>query len=330
MSKVLITGGGGFIGEHLARRLEAGEHQVDLVDDFSRGVPDERLKELLAKPGVRLLQRNLLDPPALDDAPTDYDVIFHLAAIVGVANVLGRPYDVLQQNLVLLLNLLSFAERQENLGRFVFTSTSEIYAGTLEAFGLEIPTPESAPITVPDVRLPRTSYMLSKLYGEALCLQGTVPATVVRPHNFYGPRMGLSHVIPELLQRAHAAPDGGALEVFSPEHRRTFCFIDDAVEMLRLAAETESCAGEALNVGRQTPEVPIEDLARLVIDVVGRDLEIVGMPATAGSPVRRAPDMTKTAELTGYRAQVDLEDGVRRTYAWYAENVFAGAGVSAH
>lgn len=329
MSKVLITGGGGFIGEHLARRLQAGGHQVDLVDDFSRGVPDDRLKDLLVKPGVRLLERDLLDSAALDDAPTDYDVIFHLAAIVGVANVLRRPYEVLQQNLVLLLNLLSFAERQESLGRFVFASTSEIYGGTLEAFGVKIPTPESAPITVPDVRLPRTSYMLSKLYGEALCLQGAVPATVVRPHNFYGPRMGLSHVIPELLQRAHAAPDGGTLEVFSPAHRRTFCFIDDAVEMLRLAAERESCADEALNIGRQTPEVLIEDLARLVIEVVGRDLEVVGKPETAGSPVRRAPDMTKTADLTGYQPRVDLEEGVRRTYEWYAENVFAGAGVSA-
>lgn len=329
MSKVLITGGGGFIGGHLARRLEDAGHQIDLVDDFSRGVPDSDLKELLAKPGVRLIERDLLAPEALAEGDTDYDLIFHLAAIVGVANVLGRPYDVLHQNLVLLLNLLDFAERQDDLSRFVFASTSEIYAGTLEAFGVDIPTPESAPITVPDVRLPRTSYMLSKLYGEALCLQGNVRATVVRPHNFYGPRMGLSHVIPELLQRAHAAPDGGSLDVFSPDHRRTFCFIDDAVEIMHLAAESESCVGEALNVGRQEPEVRIEDLARLVIEVVGRDLEVVGKPATAGSPERRAPDMTKTSGLTGYTAQVDLEDGVRRTYDWYAENVFAGAGISA-
>ena len=329
MTKVLITGGCGFIGGHLARRLEGAGHRVDLVDDFSRGVPDRDLKELLARPEVRLIERDLLDPGALAECDTDYDLIFHLAAIVGVANVLDRPYDVLHQNLVLLLNLLAFSERQDDLGRFVFTSTSEIYAGTLDAFGLEIPTPESAPITVPDVRVPRTSYMLSKLYGEALCLQGNVSATVVRPHNFYGPRMGLSHVIPELLQRAHATPDGGALEVFSPEHRRTFCFIDDAVEMLSLAAESESCAGEVLNVGRQEPEVRIEDLARMVIDVVGRDLEVVGKPVTEGSPARRAPDMSKTAELTGYRARVDLEEGVRRTYAWYAENVFAGAGISA-
>jgi nucleoside-diphosphate-sugar epimerase len=329
VSKVLITGGGGFIGGHLAGRLERDGHEVHLVDNFARGVADRDLEALLERPSVSLLERDLLDPAAVADLDDDYDLIFHLAAIVGVANVLGRPYDVLHQNMVLLLNLLDLAQRQRDLGRFVFASTSEIYAGTLEAFDLPVPTPETSPITVPDVRLPRTSYMLSKLYGEALCLQADLPATIVRPHNFYGPRMGLSHVIPELLQRAHDAADGDRLEVYSVDHRRTFCFIDDAIELLRLTAESPDCVDEQLNVGREGPEVEIGELARLVVEVVGRDLEIVALPATAGSPPRRAPDMTKTTRLAGYAAQVDLADGVRRTYDWYREKVFGGAGVSA-
>jgi nucleoside-diphosphate-sugar epimerase len=329
MAKVLITGGGGFIGGHLAGRLERDGHTVDLVDNFARGVPDADLQALLGRPAVGLIERDLLDPGALDDLDADYDVVFHLAAIVGVANVLGRPYDVLHDNMVLLLNLLRFAERQSSLERFVFASTSEIYAGTLEAFTLPIPTPETSPIAVPDVSQPRTSYMLSKLYGEALCVQSPIRSTIVRPHNFYGPRMGLSHVIPELLQRAHAASDGDKLEVYSVDHRRTFCFIDDAVEMLALAALSPACEGETLNVGREAPEIEIGELARIVVEAVGRDLEIVPLPATPGSPPRRAPEMSKATELTGYTAQVDVADGVQRTYDWYRERVFDGAGVSA-
>ena len=325
MSKVLVTGGSGFIGGHLARRLVERGDEVHLVDNFSRGRRDRDLEELLESPGVRLLERDLLEPDALAGLDRDYELVFHLAAIVGVANVLEAPERVLRENVALLLPLLDFAREQGRLGRFVFASTSEVYAGTLELGTLPVPTPETAPLTLPDLRHPRTSYMLSKLYGEALCLQSGVPATVVRPHNVYGPRMGLAHVIPELLQRAHAAEDGGTLQVYSVDHRRTFCHVDDAVEMLLRAAGEPRCEGEALNLGTQSPEVRIGELAELIVRVVGRELEIEPLPATPGSPVRRCPDMSKTSELTGYSARVGLEEGVRDTYAWYRENAFAPA-----
>jgi len=171
--------------------------------------------------------------------------------------------------------------------------------------------------------------MLSKLYGEALCLGSGLPVTIVRPHNFYGPRMGLSHVIPELLKRAHEAPDGGILEVYSVDHRRTFCFIEDAVETIARASEEPACEGETLNIGTQEPEISIGELAELVACVVGKTLEITPLPATPGSPQRRCPDISKTASLTGYRPRVSLDEGVRRTYDWYRTVVFAGEGVSA-
>jgi UDP-glucuronate decarboxylase len=330
MAKALITGGGGFIGGHLASRLADEGYAVDLVDNLSRGVVDADLEALLDRPSTSLLQVDLLGADPLAGLTADYDLIFHLAAIVGVRNVLERPGDVLRQNVELLVNLLDFARRNEGLGRFVFASTSEVYAGTLEASTMAIPTPESTPVTIVDPGDARTAYLLSKIYGEALCLQeASVPVTVVRPHNFYGPRMGLSHVIPELLQRAHSTEDGGTLEVYSVDHRRTFCHIRDAVEMLWRSATSPDCAGEVLNVGREEPEIEIGTLARIVIDTVGHQLEIVPAPATPGSPARRAPDMTKTSRLTGYTAEVSVEEGVRDTYAWYCKNVFSGSGISA-
>ncbi len=324
MKKALLTGGAGFIGSHLAQRLVESGYAVDLVDDFSRGSNDDRIASLQSSGNVRLLESDLRRPGALDDADDDYEHVVHLAAIVGVANVVDRPYAVLRDNVSMTEQALALARRQRALQRFLFASTSEVYSGTLEKFDLPVPTPEQTPLALPDLDRPRTTYMLSKLYGEAMCHNAGVPFTIVRPHNVYGPRMGLAHVIPELLQRAHNASDG-RLEVFSVEHKRTFCFVDDAVEMIVRSLESPRCEGQALNVGTQAPEVTIGELAALIVEVVGKELEIVPLPATPGSPVRRCPDMSRTAELTGYSSRVALEDGVRRTYDAYRTRVFEPA-----
>lgn len=322
MSHVLITGGGGFIGAHLARFLADRDHEVDLVDDFSRGRLDADLSALVERLNVRLVEKDMLAPGALEDLSADYGLIFHLAAIVGVANVLEAPDRVLRRNVELLVAALELGARQRDLERFVFASTSEVYAGTLALGNLPLPTPENAPLTVPDPRLPRTSYMLSKIFGEAMSFQSGLPVTVVRPHNVYGPRMGLAHVIPELLQRAYEAEDGGRLGVYSVEHRRTFCHVSDAVEMFSRAAQAPEGVGETLNVGKQKPEIPIGELAELIVEVVGRRLEIEALEAHPGSPARRCPDMTRTSEVTGYVAEMSIEDGVRDTYDWYRRKVF--------
>jgi UDP-glucose 4-epimerase len=322
VSRALVTGGCGFIGSHLARRLVADGWEVDLLDDFSRAAHDEDLRALLEAPGVRLVERDLREPGALDGLGP-HELVFHLAAMLGVANVLEHPYETLRDNNAMLVTVLEWARGQSAPPRLVFASTSEIYAGTLEEGLLPVPTPEEVPIVVPPRERPRTSYMLSKLYGEALCLAAGVPVTIVRPHNFYGPRMGMSHVIPELLGRAHAAPDGGTLEVYSVDHRRTFCFIDDAVELVLRAALAPEAEGRALNAGAQEPECTIREVAEVVCRTVGKTLEILPQPPTPGSPERRAPDLTAMTEATGYTPAVGLEEGVRRTYDWYRTNVFS-------
>lgn len=327
--KTLITGGAGFIGAHLADRLQQDGAQVDLVDDFSRGRHDADLDELLARPGVACITRDLRDPRALDGLDTDYDVVFHLAAIVGVANVQARPYDVLRDNVELLLRVQDFARRQIDLRRLVFASTSEIHAGSLRHLNLPMPTPETAAIALPDLTGPRTSYLLSKLYGEALCHHAGVPFTVVRPHNIYGPRMGLAHVIPELLQRAERTPAGAKLEVFSPGHTRAFCYVADAVEMLVRLAAAPSAESGVFNLGNQGEEVAIGALAQRIAALLGKDLEIVAGPDTPGSPVRRCPDMTRTVATTDYRPRIDLDAGLARTYAWYRDRVFGAEPAAA-
>lgn len=322
MKKALITGGTGFIGLNLAGLLTQHGVQVDLLDNFSRGSKSEQVIKLAKNPLVDVLERDLRDGAALADLADDYSHIFHLAAIVGVANVDARPFATLADNVRMALSALDLAARQRSLERLVFASTSEVYAGSLGMTEFPIPTPETVDIRLPNLARPRSSYMLSKIYGEALTLHSGLPITNIRPHNVYGPRMGMAHAIPELLKRAWQLSSGTPLKVYSVEQTRTFCFVDDAVEQIRLLAESHEALGECVNVGNQGPEIRIGELAEIILRTVGKNNPIEPMPAPAGSPERRCPDMAKCAQITGYTARIDLEEGARRTFEWYRKHIF--------
>jgi len=328
MKKVLITGGAGFIGYHLASSLVQKDCIVDIADNFTRGIKDNFLIELSNHDNVNLLDLDLLNKASFETLDTDYNYIYHLAAVIGVQFVLKAPYDVLTKNMELLSNTIEFGRKQKHLKKLVFTSTSEIYAGTLRHFNLPVPTPESTPLAVTDLSENRTSYMLSKIYGEALCLHSGLPVTIIRPHNFYGPRMGLSHVVPELFKKAFFGKED-KLTVFSPDHRRTFCYIDDAVEIIRILAESDASTGEAYNAGNESPEITMNSLAEKILEITGSDLVVKAGPVTEGSPRRRCPDMSKTAKATEYTPAVSLDEGLQRTFIWYKTNVFQNMGNSA-
>lgn len=327
--KVLITGGAGFMGLHLARRLLDEGFEVHLVDNFARGVRDADLEKVLAHPGASFSSMDCLDAQAVAELPTDCDYIFHLAAIIGVVHVMRQPYRVLMDNLNLMDNLIEHARRQKHLKRFMYPSTSEVYAGTLEYFDLPIPTPESTPLAVTELSRPRTSYMLSKICGECLCHYADIPSTIFRPHNVYGPRMGLVHVVPGQLKKAWDASDGDVIAVPSVDQTRCFCYVDDAVEMLLRMMTSSQCEGRTLNLGTQDPEVTIREVAATCHEVVGRKVTIQAEPPPPGSPDRRGPDMSLTTELVGYRSQISLREGVERTHDWYRANVFESGGPSA-
>jgi nucleoside-diphosphate-sugar epimerase len=319
VEKVLITGGAGFIGAHLAHGLIKNGAEVHLLDNFSRGKRDRDLEALLEHPFVTMLN---IDMMACDVPYVDYDVIYHLAAIIGVSNVLEKPFEVLRANVELTLRSIEWAKAQRSLRRFLFASSSEVYAGTLKYFSIELPTPEATALTATDLSHPRTSYMLSKIYGEALVMHSGLPYTIFRPHNVYGPRMGMAHVIPELLQKAYKLPPGGTLSIFSPKHTRTFCYIDDAVFLLRKMAEAKECQCEVLNLGQQAPEITIEHLATVILKVLGKTAVIEKKEDTPGSPARRCPNMEKASSLLGSIQETSLEDGIGKTFEWYKETFF--------
>ena len=320
--RILITGGAGFIGAHLARCLAESGYVVCLVDNLTRGVVDRDLEILLEKSETTFSVVDMLDQNKVLALGSDFHAIFHLAAIVGVVHVIERPYEVLVENTRMLENVIALSRQQESLSRLLFASTSEVYAGTLKHFELDVPTPVDSALAVKGLGDRRTSYMLSKIFGEALCQAAEIPFTIFRPHNIYGPRMGMSHVIPEQLKKVWAAVTGDRLGVHSVDHRRSFCYINDAVEMLKRILETSACAGKTINLGTQAPEVTIREVVETCIDVAGKSLGIRVLSPTPGSPERRAPDMGLTKELIDFESRFSLRQGIEQTWAWYREHVF--------
>lgn len=324
--KILITGGAGFLGLHLARRLAGEGGQLTLVDNFVRGRRDPDLEQLVALPNVRLVTGDLTRPDTYQALGAGYDEVYHLAAIIGVQNVLDRPHEVVRVNAMATLLLLDWCVAGGGR-RFLFSSTSEAYAWTQAFHPLPIPTPEAVPLALVDLHNPRSSYAGSKIFGELAVAQygrmHALPAVVVRYHNVYGPRMGFEHVIPQLYQRALAQP--GPLTVYSPDHLRAFCHVADAVDGTLAAMRTPAAAGGTFNLGNDRAETTIADLARQILAVAGRPPEIHGVPAANDPIQRRCPDLAQARQVLGYAPRVSLADGLADTLAWYRQ-AFAEQG----
>lgn len=326
MRRILVTGGGGFIGFHLSRHLaEQPDVELTIADNWFRaGAPDGEIETLRRRPRVRVASLDLTSRAEWDELSVGgtYDEIYHLAAINGTRFFYERPYDVLRVNTLGCVHLVDWLSATEKFARskVVFASSSEVYAG-LEAMGrLPLPTPETVGSAFTDLANPRISYGVSKLAGELAIRHGAARGgrswVILRYHNVYGPRMGTEHVIPALCERVARRED--PLRVFGAEQRRAFCYVDDAVEATRQLME-RPVSGEVVHVGNPADEVTMEDLAVRVAACAGYQPALERVLAPAGSVSRRCPDVAKLQRLTGWQPRVALDEGLARTYRWYAE-----------
>jgi len=325
--KFLITGGAGFIGFHLAHRiLREPDAEVILVDNFRRGQLDRGLKELLDHGRTQFIECDLSDRGAVLALPRAH-VVFHLAAVVGVQNVVSSPGEVLRTNVLGAFNCLEYVRGLPDCERLVFSSTSEVYAGALAEYGIKIPTPEITPLVISNLKKPRGTYAVSKMVGEMAMLMealaGDLQVTVVRYHNIYGPRMGLSHVIPEMIVKCC---NGGAVAVASPDHTRAFCFITDAVDATLALSKAAHASGEIYNIGNPQEEIKIWELAMRINAMCKARAQLERGGVTPGSPERRSPDIAKLTGTTGFTPKVPLEEGLYQTLDWYSREI--GIGVN--
>ena len=317
MASILVLGGAGFIGFHLALRLADEGHALTLVDDLSRGRSDAAVAALCARPGVRLLEADLTAPGALAALPRRWEQVYMLAAVVGVRNVERDPARVLRTNTLALQVLLDWLPGEGET--LFFASTSEVYAGSVAMGLVPVPTPETVAVAFPDVSAVRASYAISKLTGEAMVTHAGrargLRCVIGRYHNVYGPRMGRDHVIPELALRAIRRED--PFRLYGATQRRAFCHVSDAVEATVRLVGAERAAGQVVNIGNDAEETVIEDLASLIIRRAGYRPALDRVAAPAGSPERRCPDLGRLRALTGFTPKVSLETGVAETYDWY-------------
>jgi UDP-glucose 4-epimerase len=317
-TRVVVTGGGGFIGAYLVRRLVRDGWDVTVVDTMVRGNAG-RLAEI--GDDIALFTCDVRDQGALEKAFAGAEVVMHLAAINGTENFYKRPELVLDVGLRGALAVVN-AGRNAGVRDLVVASSAEVYQTASV-----VPTPESVPLMLPDSLNPRYSYGGSKIATELIAFDYAQDhyrqVQVFRPHNVYGPDMGYKHVIPQFIAKAAAARDttSGGRAPFQIQgdgsETRAFCYVDDVVDGV-LTMYQNGGHREIFHIGNDE-EVSIRDLAIRVAKVVGAEVQICPTEAAAGGTQRRCPDISKMRRL-GYCPAVSLDDGLKPTAAWYLQH----------
>lgn len=323
--KALITGGAGFVGSHLAKRLVHSGYEVVIADNFFRSEKDADLKELLVNPSVTMIEGDLTKAESWDKLGNGYDHVYHLASINGTKLFYEIPHEVLRIGIMSAFHALDWFREKNGKkdAKILFTSSNEAYAGALEAFGkLPIPTPENVPLVIADTYNARWSYGGHKLIGELLFIHYAKAynfrMSIVRPHNFYGPREGYLHVIPEIIERARQKTD--PFPIFGSDDMRSFCYIDDAVEAIQAVMESTKTDGGTYHIG-SNDEIVIKDLIEKIFTIMNwhpDKLDIKSSPA--GSVKRRLADVSKIKKDTGWEAKTSLDEGLKKIVDWYLKN----------
>lgn len=316
-TRAVVTGGGGFIGAYLVKRLVRDGWDVAVVDTMVRG-DASRLAEVADD--IELFSCDVRDEQALERAFSGAQVVMHLAAINGTENFYKRPELVLDVGLRGALAVVN-AGRSAGVPDLVVASTAEVYQTPSV-----VPTPETIALTLPDSLNPRYSYGGSKIVSELIAFNYARDhydrVQVFRPHNVYGPDMGWKHVLPQFITRAISGSEANTGSVpFEIQgdgtETRAFCFVDDIVEGI-LTMYANGGHRAIYHIGNDE-EVTILELARRVGEALEVELDIQPGPAAAGGTPRRCPDISKMRNL-GYQPRVNLEEGLRRTVRWYAEH----------
>ncbi len=306
--KYLITGGAGFIGGHLTETLLADGHEVTVLDNLSTG-SRSNLAAVAALPALRFLEDDILTMSGLDALVAEHDVVYHLAAAVGVDMVVKDPIHTITTNIEASEKVLRATARHRK--RVILASTSEVYGKSANAqFS------ESDDLLIGSPMHSRWSYACSKLLDEFYVMayhQMTgMPGTVVRLFNTVGPRQTGRYgmVVPRMVQ---AALENRPMPVYGDgQQSRCFCHVFDTVRALRALAMEKKAEGRIFNIGSQH-SITILELAQAVINMLGSSSPIAFIPyEEAYAPGfedmrRRVPDITAVRELLGWSPEYTLE-----------------------
>ena len=306
---MLVTGAGGFIGSHLTERLV---HLGARTRAFVHYNADGRLGWLdrsAVEGDVEIFAGDIRDPATLQPALDGVDVVFHLAALIAIPYSYISPLSYVRTNIEGTLNVMDCALKAD-VGRVVHTSTSETY-GTARY----VPIDEEHPACA------QSPYAASKIGADQIAASYArsfgLPVVTVRPFNTFGPRQSLRAVIPTIVAQAVA---GAEVRLGSLAPRRDFTYIADTVDAFARAGDAPAAVGETMNVGTGH-DVSVGDVVEIVRRLVDADVAVIHDPGRVrpdASEVRRLVcDASKAEKLLGWRARVDLEQGLAETVEWF-------------
>jgi UDP-glucose 4-epimerase len=304
--KAVVTGGAGFIGSHLTDYLLENDIEVTVLDNFGASS-----KSNLIRPhkNLRIQKADVSDQKQIEPFIKQADIVFDLAAIVGVVVASSRPIEVLNTNIAAIKNIIE-SSLDSNVKKIVYASSSEVYGN-----GMRSPVTEDLPLT------PISPYGISKIVGEtylrAYWEKYGLQSSIVRYFNAYGPKQSvtpLSFVVPSFIYKAlHHEP----IQIYgSGQQTRDFTYISDTVEGTYLVAEKGKGDAAPYNICTGV-ETTLIDLARLVCSVIGNRCEISNVESRKFDITRRCGDFSKAHKEIGYSPKVELREGLRRTVEYY-------------
>jgi UDP-glucose 4-epimerase len=327
--KALVTGGAGYIGSNLVDALLARGDEVCVIDNLSTGSVGN-IRHHLDNPRFRFVNDTILSTGSLERLVEEADLVFHLAAAVGVKYIVDDPIGTITTNVRGSENVLAMAYRYWK--RVVVASTSEVYGKSQGGALREDDDRVLGPTTIN-----RWAYSASKAIDEHFAYayhRGGLPVSIVRYFNSYGPRVneaGYGSVIANFIRQALV---GDPMTVHGDgSQTRCFTFVGDTVRGTMLAGEKPEALGEAFNVGSHD-EITILELAHMIRDLCDSSSEIVCIPYrdyyghSYEDTLRRRPDTEKSASVLGFRAEVSLADGLQRTIDWCRANYSLRKSVS--
>lgn len=308
--RILLTGGAGFIGTALARRLLDGNEVVVFDNGHRNALQDSGLS---SHPNLRLIRGDVRDAAAVREAVRGCRLIVHLAAIAGVDTVLRMPVTTMQVSLLGTHHVLEAARQEPGVERVIDFSTSEVF-GTY-AYKVR----EGDVTTLGAVGEARWTYAVSKLATEHLAhnyfKEFKLPTLSVRPFNIYGPGQVGEGAIHAFIRRALRNED---LEIHNDGSQiRAWCYIDDIVDAVLLCLERPEAVGNAFNIGNPRSVCTIHDLARRIVGLGGSKSRLVPVRWDFPDVELRIPNIDKARALLGFEPRVDLEEGLLRTIEWY-------------
>ncbi len=309
---VLVTGAAGFIGSHLVERMvELGGRTRALVRYSSTGSWGW-LDHSPVKDDVEIMPGDIRDPTCVAEAFRGIDIVFHLAALIGIPYSYSAPHSYVRTNVEGTLNVLQSA-RDGDVTMVVHTSTSEVYG-----------TARKVPITEDHPLQGQSPYSATKIAADKLAesfhLSFGLPVAIVRPFNTYGPRQSARAIIPTIISQLLS---DSTVKLGNVLPTRDFNFVTDTVEGFVKVAGSTAAVGQAINIG-SGKEISIGDLAELLASLLGKSIQVVTdeqrLRPDNSEVERLLADNTKAKELAGWTPSVDLSEGLRRTIAWITEN----------